>query len=64
MRLNRLRVFCDKCNGDIVPYAKDDFALNVYSSSDFIMKVKEPKYVCSRCGKGFNELIGLYMEEV
>lgn len=64
MRLNRLRVFCDKCGGDIVNYPKDDFALNVYSSRDFIIKVKEPQYVCSKCGKVFEELSGLYKEEI
>ena len=64
MRQNRLRVFCDECCGDVVNYSKDEFALDVYSSRDFIIKVKEPKYVCSRCGKEFDELIGLYMEEV
>ena len=64
MRLNRLRVFCDKCGGVIVNYSKDDFALNVYSSRDFIIKVKEPKYVCSKCGKVFEELSGLYKEEI
>ena len=64
MRLNRLRVFCDNCCGDVVNYSKDDFALNVYSSRDFIIKVKEPKYVCSKCGKVFEELSGLYKEEI
>ena len=64
MRLNRLRVFCDECYGDVVNYSKDEFALDVYSHRDFIIKVKEPKYVCSRCGKEFDELIGLYKEEI
>lgn len=64
MQLNKLRVFCDNCYGDVVNYPKDEFALNVYSSGDFIMKVKEPKYVCSRCGKVFDEITGLYKEEI
>ena len=64
MRQNRLRVFCDKCYGEVVNYSKDEFALDVYSPRDFIIKVKEPKYVCSKCDKVFDELIGLYKEEI
>ena len=64
MRQNTFKVLCDNCYGEVVHYPKDDFALDIYSSSDFIMKVKEPKYVCSRCGKVFDELIGLYKEEI
>ena len=64
MQQNRLRVFCDNCCGDVVNYSKDEFALDVYSSRDFIIKVKEPKYVCSRCGKVFEELTELHKEEI
>ena len=64
MRQNTYKVLCDNCYGEVVNYAKDEFALNVYSSRDFIMKEKEPKYVCSRCGKVFDELSVLYKEEI
>lgn len=64
MRQNRLKMFCDKCGGEIIPYPKDEFALNVYSFRDFMLKVKEPEYVCSRCGKEFDEIITLYKEEL
>lgn len=64
MRQNTLRTICDECGGDVVHYTKDDFALNVYSPRDFIIKEKEPEYVCSRCGKEFDEFITLYKEEL
>lgn len=64
MRQDTSKMTCDKCGGDIVYYTKDDFALDVYSDNDFIMKVKEPRYVCSRCGKEFDECITFYKEEL
>ena len=64
MQQNTFKVLCDNCYGEVVHYSKDEFALDVYNHRDFIIKVKEPKYVCSRCGKVFDELIGLYKEEI
>lgn len=64
MRQYTMRAICDKCGGDVVEYCKDDFALDVYSHNDFILKVKEPRFVCSRCGKEFDEYITLYKEEL
>lgn len=64
MRQNTLRAICDECGGDVVYYSKDDFALDVYNDNDFILKAKEPRFVCSRCGKQFDEYITLYKEEL
>lgn len=63
MEQNILLVFCDRCGGEVTNYTRDDFALHVYSSRDFIIKTSEPQYVCKKCGKLFYELTGLYKEE-
>ena len=62
MRENIIHVFCDRCSGEVVNYTRDNFALDIYSSRDFIIKTQEPRYVCKKCGKLFYELTGLYKE--
>jgi DNA-directed RNA polymerase subunit RPC12/RpoP len=64
MQQNTSRAICDECGGDVVYHTKDDFALDVYSDNDFILKIKEPRFVCSRCGKEFDEFITIYKEEL